>query len=215
MACVPPRTALEQLASPHGWPAPLVALALNRLNHPLIAGCVAALRLQPGDRATDLGFGGGRGLRLLLDAVGAGGQVVGVEPSSAMLRYARRRYPSHLERAGLRILEGTAGDLPLRDSSQNGLMSANTIYFWRDIDDGLREIRRVLAARGRLALGISERDEQRRLGFAREGYLVIRPEELAERVIDAGFRDVRLGRRDSGRQGAVISARRAEDPPIS
>lgn len=207
MPDVTPRSALEQLASPHGWPAPLVAVALNRLNHRLIAGCVDALHLEPGDRATDLGFGGGRGLRLLLDAVGPGGQVAGIEPSSAMLAHARRRYPSHLERAGLRILEGTAGEMPLRDASQDGLLSANTVYFWRDIGDGLREIRRVLAPGGRLALGISESDEQRRLGFAREGYLVIRPEELAAKVAGAGFDDVRLGRRASGRQGAVISAR--------
>ena len=207
-ADVPPRTALEQLASPPGWPAPIVALVLNRLNLPLIAGCAAALRLGRGDRAADLGFGGGRSLRFLLDAVGPEGQVTGIEPSSAMLRYARRRYPSHLERAGLRILEGTAGDLPLRDASQDGLMSANTVYFWRDIDAGLREIHRVLADRGRLAIGISESDEQLRMGFAREGYLVIRPEELVERVRGAGFRDVRLGRRESGRQGAIISARR-------
>ena len=205
---MPPRTALEQLAEPHGWPAPLVGMALNRLNRPLIAGCVEALRLRPGERAADVGFGGGRSLRLLLDAVGPGGQVAGIEPSSAMLRYARRRYPSHLERAGLRILEGTAGELPLRDGTQDGVMSVNTVYFWRDVDAGLREIRRVLSEGGRLALGMSDRHEQQRLGFAREGYLVISPEELAERVDGTGFGEVRLGRRTSGRRGAVIRARR-------
>lgn len=207
MTEVPPRAALDQLATPHGWQAPLVALTLNRLNRALIQGCVNALELAPGERAADIGFGGGRSLRLLLDAVGPAGQITGIEPSSAMLRYARTRYPAHMERAGLRVLEGTAGHLPLRDNSQDGVMSANTVYFWQDIDAGLAECRRVLATGGRLALGISENEEQLRMGFAREGYSVISPEELAEAVSRASFADVRLGRRESGRHGAVISAR--------
>ncbi len=54
---------------------------------------IPALHLPSGARVLDVGCGTGLNLPLLLDAVGTGGQVVGVDSSPEMLAVARRRAP--------------------------------------------------------------------------------------------------------------------------
>jgi ubiquinone/menaquinone biosynthesis C-methylase UbiE len=51
---------------------------------------VAAMRLRPGDAVLEVGVGSGRNLPYLLDAVGPGGAVVGVDLSAGMLAEARK-----------------------------------------------------------------------------------------------------------------------------
>jgi arsenite methyltransferase len=52
---------------------------------------IARLALRPGDAVLDVGCGTGLSLPLLLDAVGSGGTVIGVEQSPDMLALARQR----------------------------------------------------------------------------------------------------------------------------
>jgi ubiquinone/menaquinone biosynthesis C-methylase UbiE len=51
---------------------------------------VEALGLSPGDRVLEVGVGSGRNLPYILDAVGPGGSVVGVDISAGMLAEARK-----------------------------------------------------------------------------------------------------------------------------
>lgn len=54
-------------------------------------GIVAALELGPGDRVLDLACGTGPNLPLLMEAVGAEGEVFGLEPSEGMIARARKK----------------------------------------------------------------------------------------------------------------------------
>ncbi len=60
--------------------------------YPRFMGEVTAkMQVEPGDEILDLGCGTGRNARLMLDAVGPTGRIVGVDISERMLQRARRR----------------------------------------------------------------------------------------------------------------------------
>lgn len=73
---------------------------------------IELLDLKPGDRVLDLGSGTGLNFPLLLDAVGPGGQVVGVDASAAMLARAQRRVYRH-GWSNVELHHGDASDLSL------------------------------------------------------------------------------------------------------
>lgn len=107
------------------------------------AAAVAELSLLPGDQFVDLGCGLGAALE---QAVAAGCEVAGIDPSPAMVERASRRVPA----ADVRL--GSAESIPFEDDRFTAALSVSTFHHWADPEAGLGEIRRVLAPSGRLLI---------------------------------------------------------------
>lgn len=110
---------------------------LNHGNRELIAAAVEEMSVHPGAVVAELGFGGGRGLELLLARVGPRGRLHGVEISAAMLASAQRKHHRAVSSGRLVLHEVDLQDLPLPEDSLDGAMTLNTIYFVRDLGAAL------------------------------------------------------------------------------
>src|SRR6266511_650743 len=134
------------------------------------------------DHVVDVGCGPGTAARV---AERRGARVTGVEPASVMLKLAR-----WLTRRSSPICwaEGAAEALPLPDGSATVLWSISAVHHWPDLDGGLAEARRVLAARGRL-LAIERRTRQGATGLASHGWTDEQGVTFADRCRTAGFVD--------------------------
>ena len=106
-------------------------------------GITARAVVRPGDRVLDACCGTGD---LALAGMAAGGRVTGLDFSERMLERARQKSPL------VEWLQGDVLQLPFAD----GAFDAATVGFGiRNVSDlgaGLRELRRVLAVDGRLAI---------------------------------------------------------------
>lgn len=176
-----------QLGRPHGRFNRVVAAALNRGNRPAITAAVRASAAAPGDVVADIGFGGGVGLSMLLDRVGADGIVHGVEISREMLDRARARNIRHRAAGQLRLSEGSLVALPLPDHSLDAAITVNTIYFVADLDDACAELARVLRPGGRLVVGIGDPDVMMRMPFTAYGFTLRPVDDVIATVLNAGF----------------------------
>lgn len=108
---------------------------------------VRALGLPPGARVLELGVGTG----LSLEAYPRNVAVVGIDYSAAMLEEAQRR----VERAGLanvELLQMSACDLRLPDSSFDFVLAFHVVTVVPEADALMREALRVLKPDGRLVV---------------------------------------------------------------
>ena len=171
----------QQLGHPSGLRGRLVGAALNRGNRRFVSA--AAQALQPGETAVvaDIGFGGGVGLKFLLDGVGPSGSAHGVEMSETMLSQAAGRYRRDIATGRLFLHAGSMAQLPFADHALDGAITVNTIYFVAELEEAFRELARVMNDRGRLVIGLADPDVMAKLPFTGQGFR-LRP--VAD-VIDA------------------------------
>ena len=146
------------------------------------------------DHVLDVGCGPGAAAREVHDR---GATYTGVDPSEAMLRWARR--------FGARAAtweEGTAEALPLADRSVTVVWVLATLHHWQDVDVGLGEAHRVLASGGRLL--VAERVVRPgATGHASHGWTTAQAASFAGMCATAGFDDVTNDVRPSGRHGRL------------
>ena len=161
-----------------------------------------AAELSPGDRVLDVACGTGVVTRLAAERVGPDGAVAGLDITPAMLAVARS-VPS--SGAAIEWHEASAESMPLADGSFDVVLSSLGLQFVPDKTSALREMQRVLAPGGQLAIAtvgptpplfaILEQALARHLnpeaaGFVRAVFSLHEPQELKQLTSGAGFRDV-------------------------
>ncbi len=112
---------------------------------------VEALRLRPGDTALDLACGTGLNLPHIIERVGLGGRIVGVDCTRAMLERARRKVARH-RWDGVALVEGDAAGLPLASECCDAVLCSYAMVIIPDYRRAIAEAVRVLKPGGRLVL---------------------------------------------------------------
>ncbi len=112
-----------------------------------------AARVGPGQRVLDVACGTGILARHAAARVGPSGSVAGVDPGHGMLAVAREKAP------GIDWRHGTAESLPFPDDAFDAVASQFGMMFFTDRPRSVREMTRVLAPGGRLAVAVWDRLE--------------------------------------------------------
>ncbi|HEY44480.1 MAG TPA: methyltransferase domain-containing protein [Anaerolineae bacterium] len=155
------------------------------------------LKAKEGETILEIGYGTGKALLALAEAVGDGGRVYGMDLSEGMYRIAseRVRAVGLSDRVELRC--GDAAELPYEDRCIDAVFSSFTLELFDtpEIPIVLRECGRVLRKDGRLTVvSMSKKHEEsiavRLYEWAYEkfpNYVDCRPIYVAQSMSDAGF----------------------------
>ncbi|MFI8971421.1 methyltransferase domain-containing protein [Nocardia asteroides] len=180
-------TIATQLGNPHGTLGKGVAFFLNRGNRRAIAAAVDATGAAAGATVADIGFGGGVGLGLFLDRVGAEGVVHGIEPSPDMLARARSGFAGQVAVGRLVLDAGSLTALPSADASLDATITVNTIYFLDDLPAACAELARVLRPGGTAVIGIGDPDAMAKIPFTPYGFTLRPVAAVIAALAAAGF----------------------------
>ncbi len=122
---------------------------MARMNRDMELAAIDELAPAPDASVLALGFGPGVGVAALAKRLSSG-VVGGVDPSAAMLRQARRRNLSAVERGQVTLERSTADSIPWPNGTFTGALAVNSVQLWDPLEASVREVVRVLAPGGRL-----------------------------------------------------------------
>jgi SAM-dependent methyltransferase len=155
-----------------------------------------ALALGPDDRLLDVGCGGGVFLRHAHAQTGC--TVIGVDHSREMVRLARPL-----------AVQAEAEQLPFGDGEFTAVSSIVSFFFFPDAGQALREMKRVLAPDGRLAIYTTSPEAKGTMAapypLATRGHFYT-DEELQRLALEAGFATAQVTRPDESGWAQVLAA---------
>jgi ubiquinone/menaquinone biosynthesis C-methylase UbiE len=114
---------------------------------------IGLLDLTGNERVLEIGFGPGVGIRMLTERLPRG-LIAGIDPSETMIDMASSRNRRALDAGTVDLRQGTVSQLPWPDGSFDGIVSVNNVQLWETVGSDLKEVARVLAPGGRVAIAV-------------------------------------------------------------
>lgn len=182
----------SQLRKPSGLIGSLIiSRFLNRANVAMNQLTLKLLDLEPSDHVIEVGFGGGDLVRRMIPLVGQG-RIAGVDFSPEMVEVCTRRFVRPIRAGRVELRCASAESLPYGSEHFTKACAVNTIYFWPDPLEPLRELRRVLRCGGKVVVGFSPRATLQKVPYTKYGFGHYEPEQVQCMLEDAGFAEVRM-----------------------
>jgi ubiquinone/menaquinone biosynthesis C-methylase UbiE len=148
---------------------------------------IEALDVLPTDHVLDVGCGHGRSLTELAKRAPSG-RVAGADPSELMVATAVERNRSLVRSRLVDVAIASADRLPFPDATFDKALCVHVLYFWDDLDAGLREIARVMKPGARLALVFRTSANRAAVGaFPADVYRFPTCSDVAAALAAAGF----------------------------
>lgn len=178
----------SQFGSPRGFVGRVCCLIMNVINNQMYRRTLSIIRQQEIHSVLDVGYGNGYLLKRL-DRCGKP-ELFGIDISPDMRVQAESRCTQALKDGRLHLRVGDCCALPYDAESFDAVTSINTIYFWQDTVQGLREIRRTLKPGGTFYNVAYTRQWLQKLSYTKEGFRFFEPEDYIRLGKEAGFAKV-------------------------
>lgn len=191
------RAVSAQLAHPSGKKGDEISGRMNETNALITERAIEALAPRVGEFIVELGPGNGALSRGLVRTIGPGGRYLGIEISSDMVPVAEKTLRDAGE-ARVDIHAGDCHDASVDESSVDGLMAVNVLYFVDDLNALLGRIRPWFRSGGRCVFGIRPSETLRSLRFHEFGYHIRPLDEIEAAMRDHGFAEIGSTHFDDG-----------------
>ena len=142
---------VRQCRKPAWLPGRLFLRSMNVSHAALTTWGLTHVSIKPTDTILDVGCGGGRTIATMAKAVSRG-RVFGIDYSATSVDVARRMNAAAIGAGRVDIQEGSVSVLPFPAATFDLVTAVETHYYWPDLENDLREIRRVLKPNGRVVL---------------------------------------------------------------
>jgi len=163
---------------------------MNLCHAPLTNWGLSLVDIKDGWTMLDIGCGGGATLQRLLKRSN-GGRVYGIDISEESVAKARSTNAKALGKQVF-VEQGTAAQLPYENDSFDLVTAVETVYFWPDLPNCLKEVYRVLKPGGCFAIMVEVVDTESMWTSVVEGMTAYAPEQLQSLLDEAGFQQTSI-----------------------
>jgi ubiquinone/menaquinone biosynthesis C-methylase UbiE len=187
---------VEQSRKPTGRFGKFYARLMNIGHSSLTRWGLSHVSINNTDTILDIGCGGGKTINTLAKAA-TEGKIYGIDYSEFCVAVATSLNKRLIDAGRVEVLHASVESLPFRDDLFDLVTAVESYYFWPDLTDNLKEIRRVLKPGGSVILinemYRDERFEKRNANWARIGDFTYHlPEEFKVFLRDAGYSSIQI-----------------------
>ena len=183
----------SQCARPEGFLGRMMLRFMN-FGHALLTNWgLGLIEMHDSWTMLDIGCGGGATLKRLLKR-SEGAKVYGIDISEESVAKARRVNAKVLDKQVF-VTQGSAEKLPYEDGKFDLVTAVETVYFWPNLPDCLKEVKRVLKPGGQFAIMVEVIEDDSMWTDIVKGMTAYTPEQLKKLLDDAGFIQTEIHRK--------------------
>ncbi len=120
---------------------------MNESHESMAVWGVSHFEVNEDDIILDIGCGGGRNLERFAEQIDSG-KVVGIDYSEVSVEKSADLNEKAIEEGKVEVIQGSVSEMPFDDDVFDIVTGFETIYFWPDFINDLREVNRVLKKDG-------------------------------------------------------------------
>ena len=176
----------SQCGNPRGVIGKIMTWSMNRANRVIYRGIVDEINIYNDMKLLDIGFGNGYLDKLIYRK----GKcfIQGIDISEDMVKLANANNRTVVDNGKFDI--GDCCDLSYADSSFDVVVTMNTIYFWKDTLEGLREIYRVLKENGIFYNAVLTKESLDKVFYTKNGFKKFTEEDYINLGKQVGFKNI-------------------------
>lgn len=187
------RSFFSQCARPEGFLGRIMLRFMNFGHATLTNWGLSLVEIHDGWTMLDIGCGGGATLKRLLKR-SMNAQVYGIDISEESVAKAKKVNAKVLDKQVF-VTQGSAEVLPYEDNKFDLVTAVETVYFWPNLPNCLKEVKRVMKPGGRFAIMVEVLESDSVWTDVVDGMTAYSPEQLKEMLDGAGFVNTEIHRR--------------------
>ena len=121
---------------------------MNKSHESMAQWGVSHFEIKEDDKILDIGCGGGRNIQRFASQISQNGRVVVIDYSEVSVEKSKELNKEVIDRGIVNVLKGSVSDMPFYDGTFDIVTGFETIYFWPDFINDLKEVNRVLKKGG-------------------------------------------------------------------
>ena len=122
---------------------------MNKSHENMAQWGVSHFDIKEDDLILDIGCGGGRNLERFATQITTG-KVVGLDYSEVRVEKSIKLNKKSVDEGKVEVIQGSVSEMPFEDNTFDIITGFETIYFWPDFINDLKEVNRVLKKDGLL-----------------------------------------------------------------
>lgn len=189
---------IDQCMKPHGEEGIETIKNMNENHRDISEFAFECIDVNDNDRILDIGCGGGVNIEKFLKLTS--GNVDGLDYSEVSVAETIKRNQNAVDSERCNVIYADVKDMPIGDETYNLVTAFETVYFWPDIEDTFTEVSRIIKPNGQfmIAQGTdgNHPDDEKWLNTV-EGMSIYTAPELEKYLLDAGFSDVDVFKKEN------------------
>jgi ubiquinone/menaquinone biosynthesis C-methylase UbiE len=181
----------NNFGNPNGFGGRISTKIINLMNQKPYKTVLENIKLEPDNIILDIGFGNGYLFKKLFEK-NIPVKIYGIEISNDMLNDVSIKYRRIIEKGNLKLLLEDISKTSFEKNTFDKIYTISTIYFWKELNKSLSEIKRILKPNGIFLNVMYTKEYFDKIIFTKYGFKKYTIEEIKKATENNGMRIIKI-----------------------